>query len=44
MECYRLSIETPADRSIARERLRTAYDWLETNLDQSLCVLKTSSR
>ena len=25
----------PADRSIARERLRTAYDWLEANLDQS---------
>ena len=24
----------PADRSIARERLRTAYDWLEANLDQ----------
>jgi glutathione S-transferase len=23
----------PADRSIARERLRTAYDWLEANLD-----------
>jgi glutathione S-transferase len=25
----------PADRSIARERLRTAYDWLEATLDQS---------
>jgi glutathione S-transferase len=25
----------PADRSIARERLRTAYAWLEANLDQS---------
>ena len=25
----------PADRSIARERLRTAYDWLEANLDES---------
>jgi glutathione S-transferase len=24
----------PADRSLARERLRTAYDWLEANLDQ----------
>jgi glutathione S-transferase len=24
----------PADRSIARERLHTAYDWLEANLDQ----------
>jgi glutathione S-transferase len=24
----------PADRSIARERLRTTYDWLETNLDR----------
>jgi glutathione S-transferase len=25
----------PADRSIARERLRTAYGWLEANLNQS---------
>jgi glutathione S-transferase len=25
----------PADRSIARERLRTAYGWLEANLGQS---------
>jgi glutathione S-transferase len=25
----------PADRSIARERLRTAYGWLEANLDRS---------
>src|SRR3954471_21043733 len=23
----------PADRSVARKRLRTAYDWLEANLD-----------
>jgi glutathione S-transferase len=23
----------PADRSLARERLRTAYDWLDTNLE-----------
>jgi glutathione S-transferase len=27
--------QNPADRNIARERLRTAYDWLEANLDQS---------
>jgi len=33
MQCDRASIETLP--TAARERLRTAYDWLETNLDRS---------